>query len=137
MLALCGCGSQSSTPSSPSTTNNTTNTNTNTNTNTVTANIVGSSGNQAFSPNPIAAPVGYTVVFKNNDSTTHHIVLDDGSADLGDLAPGATTSGFTVKTSSQLLFHCKIHSSMVGSLNGQMAPDPPPCSDPYGYGCTP
>jgi plastocyanin len=122
-LILCACGGKSSTSTSP------------TSSTTVTVNIVGSIGNQAYKPNPIAAATGYTVVFKNNDTAVHHIVLDDGSADLGDLAPGATSNGFSVKNSNQLLFHCKNHPSMVGSVNGQTAPDPPPCPDPYGYGC--
>jgi hypothetical protein len=29
-------------------------------------------------------------------------------------------------------FHCTIHSSMVGSINGAEAPEPPPCTTP-GY----
>src|SRR5215510_3416654 len=55
---------------------------------TVTVNIVGSSGNQAYRPNPVSANSGDTVMFRNNDSTMHHIVLDDGSADLGHVVPG-------------------------------------------------
>jgi len=122
-LVLCSCGGTSSTSTSP------------TSANTITVNIVGSAGNQAFKPNPIPAPAGSNVVFKNNNTAVHHIVLDDGSADLGDLAPGATSNSFTVKNNNPLLFHCKNHSSMVGSVNGQTAPEPPPCPDPYGYGC--
>ena len=101
----------------------------------VTINIVGSAGNQAFKPNPVAAAVGATVMFKNDDTTTHHIVMDDGSADLGEVAPGSTSRTTTVRTSSATNFHCTLHSSMVGSLNAQTAPTPPPCTDPYGYGC--
>jgi len=33
---------------------------------------------------------------------------------------------------SALNFHCTLHSSMVGSINGANAPEPPPCNDPYG-----
>jgi plastocyanin len=120
-LFLCGCGKSSTSPSPSS--------------NTATVNIVGSIGNQAYQPNPIPAAVGDKVVFKNNDSVVHHIVIDDGSADLGDVAPGATTTSVSVKSTSQQTFHCKIHPSMVGSVNGQNAPVPPPCVDPYGVAC--
>lgn len=102
---------------------------------TVTVNIVGSSGNSAYRPNPVAAGVGDTVVFRNDDSTIHHIVLDDGTADLGTVNPGAMSQGFTVRNTNAAKFHCTFHSSMVGSINAATAPEPPPCNDPQGYGC--
>jgi hypothetical protein len=73
-------------------------------------------------------------MFRNNDTVLHRIVMDDGSADLGDIAPGAMSRGFTVRSGSALLFHCTIHPSMVGSINGEAPPDPP-CVDNYGYEC--
>jgi plastocyanin len=97
--------------------------------------IVGSSGNQAYRPNPVAANAGDTVMFRNNDTAMHHIVLDDGSADLGAVGPGATSKGVTLRTANATTFHCSIHPSMVGSINGREAPQPPPCADPSGYGC--
>ena len=81
------------------------------------------------------AATGDTVVFRNNDATTHHIMLDDGSADLGDVAPGATSRPLTLKNSNATRFHCMNHPSMVGTINEAQAPDPKPCPDPYGYGC--
>ena len=102
---------------------------------TVTVAIVGSIGNSAYRPNPVTANAGDTVMFKNNDAAMHHIVLDDGSADLGDVMPGATSRGLTLKNTSPTRYHCTVHPSMVGSINGQDAPMPPPCNDPYGYGC--
>ena len=78
---------------------------------------------------------GDTVVFRNNDATMHHIMLDDGSADLGDVNPGATSKGVTLKNSNAARFHCTIHSTMVGTINEASAPPTPPCPDPYGYGC--
>jgi plastocyanin len=102
----------------------------------VTVAIVGSIGNQAYRPNPIGANAGDTVTFKNDDATAiHHIVLDDGSADLGEIAPGALSRSVTVRNTNPAKFHCSIHPSMVGSINGSTAPEPPPCSNPYGYGC--
>jgi plastocyanin len=132
-LTLWGCGggggggSTPSTPTAPSAPPAPT-------TATVVVSVVGSVGNTAYQPNPVQANTGDTVMFRNNDSTLHRIVMDDGSADLGDVAPGATSRGFTVRSGSALRFHCTIHPSMVGSINGASAPEPP-CIDSYGYAC--
>jgi plastocyanin len=101
----------------------------------VAVSIVGSSGNQAFKPNPVPVAAGEAVVFTNGDTVTHHIVLDDGSADLGNLAPGVTSRSVPISSSNAVNFHCTIHPSMVGSINGSAAPQPPPCNDPQGYSC--
>lgn len=101
---------------------------------TVTATIVGSIGTNAYSPNPVSAGAGAVLVFKNNDSQLHHIVLDNGSADLGDLAPGATSRTLAIANTNELRFHCTLHPSMVGTINGAVLPDPP-CVDQYGYTC--
>lgn len=124
-LLIWSCGGSTATPAAPSTTTPAAGSPT------VTVNIVSSSGSGAFNPNPVPASAGNTVAFKNNDTTTHHIVMNDGSADLGNLAPGATSSMITVKgTGGQ--FHCTIHSSMVGAINGPI-PDAPPCPQGPGY----
>jgi len=117
----CGGGSSyggSSTPTTP----------TPTTPNTVTVTIVGSSGNKAYNPNPVQVSTGDTLAFKNADVTMHHIVMDDGSADLGDIAPGSSKS-MTLRNSGGN-YHCTIHSSMVGSVNGELPT--PPCNNP-GY----
>src|SRR5437763_12280214 len=87
-LWSCGGGSSSggsSTPTNPSPTPSPSPA-------TVTVTIVGSSGNKAYAPNPVMANTGDTLTFKNADATLHHVVMDDGSADLGDIAPGASKS---------------------------------------------
>ena len=94
----------------------------------VTVTIVASAGVKAFSPNPVMVNPGDALIFKNNDTTTHHVVLDDGSVDLGDIAPGS--SKWLTAKGSIANFHCIIHSSMVGSINGM--PPEPPCATP-GY----
>jgi plastocyanin len=129
-LALwsCGGGGGTASPSAPSTPSGPS-------ASTVTVAIVGSIGNSAYRPNPVSANAGDTVMFKNNDSAMHHIVLDDGSADLGEVMPGATSRGVTLRNANPTKYHCTVHPSMVGSINGQDAPMPPPCTDPYGYGC--
>ena len=97
----------------------------------VTVAIVGSAGSSAFNPNPAPASSGQTVAFRNNDGTTHHLVADNGSWDSGNIAPGATSNTMTVNSTSALTFHCTIHPTMVGSINGATAP-PPPVQDPSG-----
>lgn len=89
--------------------------------------IVGTSGSQAFNPNPVQVTAGDRVVFRNNDSRTHHLVMDDGSADIGTIAPGGSSSAMTLNSGS---YHCTIHPSMVGSINGPV-PAGPNC--PNGY----
>ena len=105
-------------------------------TTTVSVSIVGSSGNTSFSPNPARANAGDTVTFRNSDGTMHHLVLDDGSGDFGDVAPGSTSRGVVLRNTNALTFHCTLHATMVGSINGLAAPETPPCvADSYGYGC--
>jgi hypothetical protein len=115
----CG-GGDSSTPTNPGNGDNTPSS--------VTVTITGVTGNSSYSPNPVQKAAGQQLVFKNNDMTTaagHHIVMDDGSADFGNLSPGAASAAKAVTTGN---FHCMNHPSMVGSINGAAAPDPPPGS---------
>jgi plastocyanin len=98
----------------------------------VTISIVGTAGTQAFNPNPSAAAVGDMIVWANNDKLLHHIVLDDGT-DVGDIAPGESSKAVALATPTAG-YHCTLHPSMVGSINGQLAPpmpDPEPPADPY------
>jgi len=90
----------------------------------VTVAIVGSAGSSAFTPNPVDVAAGSAVVWRNNDSTLHHIVLDNGT-DVGNVSPGATTRSITVSSNSPLGFHCTLHPSMVGTINGRGAAEPP------------
>src|SRR5436189_6301534 len=60
--------------------------------NSVTVSILGSTGNKAFAPNPVMVNAGDTLVFKNADAVMHHIVMNDGSADLGHIVPGGRKS---------------------------------------------
>jgi plastocyanin len=79
--------------------------------------IIGSAGSGSFAPNPVDAAVGSTVVWRNSDSTLHHIVLDNGT-DVGNVSPGATSRSIQVTSSGAVGFHCTIHPSMVGTING-------------------
>jgi plastocyanin len=116
----CGGNGSATAPSSPAPATPTT----------ATINIVGSSGNAAFTPNPIQSSVGNMIVWTNKTSSTHHIVLDDGSV-VGDIAAGASSAPLQLKSTGGN-YHCTIHSTMIGSINGASAPQPPPCTTP-GY----
>ena len=113
-----GCGGGGSTPRSPSTTP----------TPTPTITIVGQNGAQASSPNP-ARFGGQTVVFRNNDSVVHRVVLNDGSVDTGDIAPGATSRAVAMPGSGTN-YHCQLHPGMIGAVSGGSGP-PPPCTGIY------
>lgn len=90
--------------------------------------IVASFGSGAFTPNPIQAAVGATIVWTNKDSTLHNIVLDEGTV-VGDVAPGRSSAPMALTTATAS-YHCTIHPSMVGSINGALAPAPPPVDQP-------
>ncbi len=80
-------------------------------------------GAQSFSPNPATASQGSLLVWRNADSTLHHIVLDDGSLDTGDISPG-TSSASRMLNVSAAQYHCTIHPTMVGSINTATSPSP-------------
>lgn len=94
-----------------------------------TINIVGQNATQAFSPNP-ASFGGQAVAFKNNDSVAHRIVLNDGSIDFGDVAPGGTSRAATMPAAGTN-FHCSIHPGMIGSITAATGGAPPPCEGLY------
>ena len=81
----------------------------------VTINIVLDNGSQSFSPNPATLPAGQMVVWHNVDTTTHRVVLNSGSLDTGDLAPGASSQPMSINTGGGP-YHCSIHPSMVGTI---------------------
>ena len=93
------------TPTTPPTTPNTA----------VTIDILRVNGAQSFSPNPATLPAGQMVVWRNVDGVTHRVVLNNGSLDTGDLAPGASSQPMPVNTGSGP-YHCSIHPSMVGTI---------------------
>jgi plastocyanin len=102
----------------------------------VIVNIVSSFGSTAFMPNPTMANMGDQIVFTNTDLVMHHIVLDDGT-DLGEVQPGQSSAPVSLMTPTAT-YHCTIHPTMVGSINGDLPPAAP--ADPYyppydnGYG---
>ena len=91
--------------------------------------ILGERGSQSFSPNPASISQGSMLVWRNTDSVVHHIVLNDGSLDAGDIAPGAFSPALRLATDGAN-YHCTIHPTMVGSIN-RSSGEPPPCSGVY------
>ena len=110
-LSFCawGCGSTDSAPNpvTPTATSAAANS-------IVTINIVGENGAQSFSPNPATLAAGQMVVWHNVDRTTHRVVLNNGSLDTGDLAPGATSQPMSISNGGP--YHCSIHPSMTGTI---------------------
>lgn len=131
VVANCGGGSGGSGSSSPTapTTGGGGGTPT-----TVTITITGQGGKLAFNPNPATVAAGQLVVFKNNDTVVHHVVLDDGSLQTPDIAPGSTSAPVAMGTSGSKTYHCAIHPGMVGGFNGAEAEPPPNCSQAYCFG---
>lgn len=81
----------------------------------VTINIVRDSGAQSFSPNPATLPAGQMVVWHNADGVTHRVVLNNGSLDTGNLAPGASSQPMSINNGGGA-YHCSIHPSMIGTI---------------------
>jgi plastocyanin len=77
-------------------------------------NVVGINGAQSFSPNPATVAAGRTIVWHNVDTTTHHVVLNDGELDTGNIAPGAFSAPMALVQPGP--YHCSIHPEMVGSM---------------------
>jgi plastocyanin len=114
MLSACG-GGGSSTPTGP-------------NPGTLTITITSQNGAQSFSPNPASAG-GQRVVFRNADSVVHRVVLNDGSIDTGNIAPGATSAEVQMPGNGTN-YHCSVHPDMIGAVSGTSG-GPPPCEGPY------
>jgi plastocyanin len=129
----CGGGSggsySSSTPTTPSTTTSTTTTSS---AGSATVNIVNTNGgNKAFDPNVAQVASGGTIVWKNNTGDVHHLVMNDGSAVIGDIAPGASVNWQLKGSGGE--YHCTNHPTMVGSINGASAPPDPMPTPGGGY----
>jgi plastocyanin len=94
----------------------------------VTVNVVAINGAQSFSPNPATLPAGQMIVWHNVDGITHRVVLNDGSVDTGNLAPGASSQPMAIPAAGG--YHCSIHPVMVGSVN-QGTSSQAPCQGAY------
>jgi plastocyanin len=69
----------------------------------------------AFGSGDIQAKVGQIVTFTNNDSAPHTATLDDGSCTTGTISSNGS-DGLMFTVAGTYPFHCKIHSSMHGTV---------------------
>ena len=93
----------------------------------------------AFSPKDVTVTVGDTITWTNSDATAHTATADDGSFDTGTIG-GNGTGTATFSTVGSFPYHCKIHSSMTGTItveaaaggsgSGSGATTPPSDTDP-------
>ena len=66
----------------------------------------------SFSPNPAPVARGALVAWRNADTATHRIVMNDGSFDSGTIAPGASSAMMRVGPDGGG-YHCTIHPTMM------------------------
>lgn len=90
--------------------------------------IVGQKGMLSFEPNPLLLAEGALIVWRNTDAATHRIVMNDGSFDSGNIAPGGWSPVMRLGSSGS--YHCTIHPTMMfGSITwaaGDPSMPPPP-----------
>jgi len=71
----------------------------------------------AFTPNPITIKAGVIVAWNNKDSVTHTVTGDKGEFDA-ELSPGRGY-GRAFNTPGTFAYHCKIHTTMTGTITVQ------------------
>ena len=81
----------------------------------VTIDIAEVNGPYSFYPSPATIHRDQSVVWRNWDTVTHHLVFDDGFIDTGTLAPGTLSQPITIGTGNRS-YHCTIHPTMVGTV---------------------
>jgi plastocyanin len=81
----------------------------------ITVDVAEINGPYSFYPSPITVKSDRTVVWRNLDTVTHHVVFDGGSIDTGTLAPGTLSQPMAIGAGTWS-YHCSIHPTMVGSL---------------------
>lgn len=70
----------------------------------------------AYSPNPLNISVGTTVMWVNNDSTSHTSTANGGAWSSPTIAPGGQFS-FAFGSAGTFSYHCSIHPNMVATIN--------------------
>lgn len=78
--------------------------------------IVDNAGNNSYSPNPIEAKVGETVIWVNDDSAIHTVTSTDGIFDSDTLQRGQTFS-YTFDKEREYPYFCTLHPNMVGTVS--------------------
>jgi plastocyanin len=76
--------------------------------------VVGVDGPASFRPNPAKIVAGQMVVWRNLDSVTHRIGLDDRSVDTGDIAPGTSSSPMPIMRGGP--YHCRLYPVLTSGM---------------------
>jgi plastocyanin len=133
LLAACGGGGGgyggSSSPTAPSASSSGDGGSSSAATGAMTITVTGDNGALSFSPNPASAG-GQLVVFRNADTQTHRVVLNDGSVDTGDISAGATSRAVQMP-SAGTNYHCSLHPGMIGAVKSSTGADAPACTGLY------
>jgi plastocyanin len=124
-LLVASCGGGSSSPAAPSPSQ----TDPQAGATTFVITVVRQAGAQSFDPSPASAG-GLSVVFRNADTVVHRVVMNDGSIDTGDIAPGATSREMRMPAAGTN-YHCSIHPTMIGQVNAEGGAPAPPCTGIY------
>ena len=77
--------------------------------------ITGINDGMSFAPASATMRVGQTVAWRNNDSTTHRVILT-GVFDTRFIEPGATSAPTRVTAPDTHSYICTIHPSMRGTV---------------------
>lgn len=109
LVALFGCGGNSTSPYSNNTTTPTT---TKSSPNTV---VIAS---MAFSPANLTVTKGTVVTWQNNDNVGHTSTSDNGVWDTGNIPSGGNTTT-TFSTAGTFTYHCTVHPMMTGTITVQ------------------
>ena len=72
--------------------------------------------NFEFSQNSLTVKAGTTVVWTNNDGTSHTVTSDSGSELSSKTLSSRDTYEHTFNTPGTYTYHCAFHSSMKGTI---------------------
>ena len=84
--------------------------------------IVGDSGSNSYSPNPLEIKVGDTVTWINNDSSPHTVTSSSSSSSFedsnfdSDVLRRDETFNFTFDREGEYPYFCTLHPSMTGKI---------------------
>lgn len=78
--------------------------------------VINISSDRMFVPRNITVRPGTIVYWRNNDSMTHRIVLDDRRYDSSDITPGRIGCGLIINDTGTHAYHDMNNPSMSGTI---------------------
>ena len=78
--------------------------------------IITISPDRMFSPRNVTVRAGSVIYWKNNDSMTHRIVLDDRRYDSADITPGRIGCGLILNDAGTHAYHDANNPAMSGTI---------------------